>query len=74
MLALTHIEHDACPGCSAPLSETTEQNAHGTSLHKYEVPPPVRCWRCTALLKAQDEQDKDTPQMPALMWLVQRTS
>lgn len=63
MLALAHCREMTCPGCGGWLPETTSHEAEA-----YEVPPPHRCGRCTALAIAQDRHAKDHQHMSATRW------
>ncbi len=73
MLALAQLESeekaDNCQGCGGRLSETTAVDEWGRPVHRYEAPPPHRCWRCNEVLKRQ-EQYKDTPRPQALQFSV----
>ncbi|MGO1711779.1 hypothetical protein [Corynebacterium variabile] len=65
MLALAAYEEEmTCPVCGGPVSECQSTTAEG----RFEVGPPVRCHRRTALLQAQDAY-KDAKQSAALMWM-----
>lgn len=48
-LALLEFEASKCPGCGGVWEETTDPKSEG----RWNVPPPVRCHRCTALAVAQ---------------------
>lgn len=50
-------EHEKCPGCGLPLSETTDPEHEGA----YEAPPPMRCHACTPLEHRKDEYKQSPP-------------
>lgn len=54
VLALLEYEAQACPGCRGWLPETTD-SAHAG---RYKTAPPIRCHRCDAVTRAQDEHTK----------------
>ncbi|MGA4989865.1 hypothetical protein [Nonomuraea bangladeshensis] len=51
------IEHDRCPGCGLPLSETTDPDREGD----YEAPPPMRCHACTPMEHRKSEYTESPP-------------
>jgi hypothetical protein len=76
MLALSEYDANTCGGCGGQLDETTSEDAHAA----WEVPPPDRCYKCTALGHVQDRFRKTnketgmplTPQAHALKFKVHR--
>lgn len=80
MLALADVEAAACGGCGGDVEETTspehDRNNPQRVAH-YEVPPPVRCHRCTELARAQDAASNPPqgraphPFPSALLWSAQ---
>lgn len=67
-LALTAAEADQCPGCQAPMSETTDPAAEG----RYRTELPVRCHRCTAVAVGAEPYG-ESPQPHALLFPVTYT-
>lgn len=67
MLALAEYEADTCSGCNGRLSQTTIPEGDPEAI-TWDVPPPVRCHRCTALAVARDQHEK-TPHPHALMFI-----
>lgn len=67
MLALHELQADHCPGCGGVLSETTAAENEGA----YQVDPPHRCHRCTALADAREpyQDPKRTAHPQALLWI-----
>lgn len=59
MLALAVYRASRCEGCGGDLAETT-------SHEQWNVPPPMRCHRCTAIAIAQDAHDHK--HLHALRW------
>jgi len=76
VLAYEEMLDNQCPGCGGQLDETTDPANEG----EYEGSPPTRCFKCDALLAAQEpylQVDQRTgkpvthrPQ--ALLWEVHR--
>jgi len=66
-MALVRYEADRCAGCGGDLHETTAAEADDA----YGIDPPIRCHRCTAMMRAAD-QYKDSPYPMALMHRVSR--
>jgi hypothetical protein len=74
ILALADYEANQCGGCGGQIDETTSK------VHEdhWVVPPPVRCFKCTELARAQApfrEVNKNTgkplvPHSHALLWQV----
>lgn len=61
--ALAEVHADVCRGCGGQLSETTSEKMRD----RYDVPPPHRCHRCTAIaMKSEDY--KDSPHPTALLF------
>ncbi len=69
MLALAVVEADIHSACGGFLSETTAVDEWGRPLHRYETPPPARCWRCSALT-AEQEKHREKPYAASLVWSV----
>lgn len=69
MVALAEWRSTLCPLCHGPREECEafeNENA-------YTVPPPSRCHKTTALLRAQESRSKKPgPQDNALLWAVTR--
>ena len=66
VLALAEWEASRCPGCNGWLAETTDPANDG----RYNEEPPVRCFRCDALHRRQDDY-KDHPNRSAqVLWPV----
>lgn len=55
MLAYAEYESTRCGGCGGDSEETF----HNDSQFAYDVGPPHRCHRCTAIAKAADQYAKD---------------
>lgn len=65
MLALSLWRSQHCQGCGGDLEETT---IHET----WDVPPPLRCHRCTAIAVHQEQHAKDHKHTHALRWAAYR--
>lgn len=67
-VALTLFEATLCSGCGQPVEESTSPEAdihNGAGAWHYEVPPPHRCYACTAVADAQDAMaEKGAPHAP----------
>lgn len=76
MLAYEELLDNQCPGCGGQLDETTDP-AHE---HEWHAPPPTRCFKCDAKLRAQERyaaanDNTGKPLVPrpqALLWEVRR--
>ena len=68
--ALTMYEAALCDGCGQPLHESTSPDAdpdNRSSSMRYEVPPPMRCFACTALDSAVKPYTGDKVQAPTAL-------
>lgn len=63
ILALQQYEDTCCSGCGGYLPDTTAEAAEDG----YHVPPPTRCYRCTAVGQKSTEY-RDTNQSHALLY------
>jgi uncharacterized protein with PIN domain len=63
MLALVEYRASLCPNCHGDLAETT---AH----ELWDVPPPIRCHKCTHIAVAQENHTGK--QLSALRWGAKR--
>lgn len=63
MLALVRCEKQTCAGCGGWLPETLSVEAED-----YDVEPPTRCGKCTALAIRQDQHAEDHKHLHALRW------
>jgi hypothetical protein len=62
MLALTSYEAGLCPnGCGGLLHETTDPSI------KWDVPPPVRCFKCLTLSQEQRMHQQTHPETGQLI-------
>jgi hypothetical protein len=61
MLAHAAYQSTRCGGCGGDLRVTT-------SVEDWDVPPPMRCHRCTAIAVHTDAHAKDHKYMHALRW------
>jgi hypothetical protein len=62
MLALAEYRAGRCPDCRGELKQTL-------SIEDWDVEPPIRCHRCTAIAEAASDHAKDHKHMHALRWL-----
>lgn len=69
MLALQYYRDGLCPKCGSPIDECHAPENEG----RYEVPPPERCHKTTALHHASEpyRTNKDIKAPDALLYRVQ---
>lgn len=67
MLALLRCEKLICAGCGGWLPETLEHEAED-----YDVDPPTRCGKCTALAIRSDRHAEDHKHLHALRWTAKK--
>jgi hypothetical protein len=58
---------DQCPGCRMQLSETSQMR-DGEPVRSYTVPPPSRCYACTAVAREQDKRSKQKTAYPEALF------
>ena len=65
---LAWIEYEAakCPGCNGWLAETTDPGNEG----RFDADDPVRCFRCDALHRKQDEYKEHPNRAAQVLWPV----
>jgi hypothetical protein len=61
MLALAHYRASHCPDCHGELR-------HTLTVEDWDVDPPIRCHRCTAIAEAATRHAKDHKHLHALRW------
>jgi hypothetical protein len=72
-LALMAADDAKCPVCGGPMSECLDPKSE----REWEVAPPIRCQRSTAVARKQKQYMNDTPEgvdtyPRALIWSAKR--